>query len=790
MPPEQSVVSKSRLSLESATLVALLATLIGALFVVIPPLSLPFIITKSFVLAGGALLTLVLYVLARLSRGNIILPPLALVGALWLPALALGLSAIFSGAPLSASLWGFGLELHTLGFMLVVTILGTLTALVARRTENYATFMRAVAGTFFVLVALQILVVIVGKFAPSTISSAFSLVGSLSDLAFVLGLGSIGALLALRELDLSIRKRQALIAGIVGALVLLAVINSTLVWTLVAIVSLGFFVESVMLRSSSQKDGDLDGVSLIDAEPASSDEGTRSLALPLSILVISLFFLIGGTLGSALAQVAGTSEVNVRPSWQSTLGVGRAVLSSSPVFGSGPGTFGSEWLKYRDATLNTTQFWNIDFSSGIGFIPTSFATTGIVGILAWVLALGLFLVIGLRMLIRRTPEEAITRYTAIFSFIGTVYLFVVATVDLPSGIVLALAFVFAGLFASTMRFARGGEQWGVAFSRSPRLGFVIVFSLTIMLLGSVVTAYSLVERFVATASIASANVSLTTGNFDGARREIDRSLAFAPSALAYQVSSQIAYARLGEILASTTMPTTAARTAFQEALSSGITSALTASTLAPSDYRNWLALGNLYAQAVPLNVEGAFENAKIAYEKAQVLNPTNPRILYILAQLSVSNKDATGAQEYLKSAVALKQDYTEAIFLLSQLQVQDGNVDDALTSALAAAYFTPNNPNILFQVGILYAAKSDLENAEIALRASVEANAQFANARYFLAAVQAKQNNIAGALEQINAVAAISAENATAVATQLATLEAGKNPFPANLLSVTTPEVQ
>ena len=119
--------------------------------------------------------------------------------------------------------------------------------------------------------------------------------------------------------------------------------------------------------------------------------------------------------------------------------------------------------------------------------------------------------------------------------------------------------------------------------------------------------------------------------------------------------------------------------------------------------------------------------------------------------------------------------------------MQDGNVRDALTATLAAAYFTPNNPNILFQIGVLYAAQNDLVNAAVALESAVAANAQFANARYILAAVYAKQGNYQKALEQVKAIAAISADNATAVASQLAALESGKNPFPANLLSAPTP---
>jgi tetratricopeptide (TPR) repeat protein len=238
------------------------------------------------------------------------------------------------------------------------------------------------------------------------------------------------------------------------------------------------------------------------------------------------------------------------------------------------------------------------------------------------------------------------------------------------------------------------------------------------------------------------------------------------------------------------MPATAAQQAFQTALSSGINAALTATRLTPSDYQNWLVLGNLYAQAVPLGVAGAYDSAKTAYDKAQTLNPTNPQIPYILAQLDIANKNNKGAEDNLKAAIGLKQDYTAAIFLLSQLEVQDGNVKDALASALAAAYFQPNDPNILFQVGILYAAQNDFANAALALKAAVDANPQFANARYFLSAVYAKQGDMTNALAQMQAIAAMSSDNATAVATQLAALQAGRNPFPANLLSVTPTPVK
>lgn len=765
---------------------SLLATLVAGVFFFIPSTAIPSTMAKTFLLAAGALITLALYILARLSRGNIILPPFALVGALWLPAVAYALSAAFSGTSLANTFWGTSLEPDTLGFMLIAAGLGTLSALVLRRSEHYSVFLRAGSFVFGIVALIQTGVVIVGQFTPSAISPTFSLIGSLNDLAFLLGLGLIGVLITFRFLKLSERTRRVFFVSSAAALFLLALANSSVVWALVALVSLGLFVEAVMQHQPKTADADLDEAITIDNTPPETDKGRHSLILPLTVLAVSLFFLIGGTLGSALANALQVNVLNVRPSWQSTFSVARQSYATTPVFGSGPGTFGVEWLKYRDATLNSTVFWNIDFSSGIGFIPTSFVTTGVGGALAWVAFLALLIVLGLRMLILRAPEDAFIRYVAILSFIGSLYLFVIAIFDLPGAVILALAFVLAGLFISTMRFAAGRGQWGVIFSRSPRLGFVIVFSLTILLLASVAAAYALIERSIAMAQLARAGTAFSAGNLDGADRAVQNSISFAPSAAAYQIEAGIAAARLGEIAASSTMSTAVAQQAFQAALSAGINAALTATQLAPSHYQNWLVLGNLYAQAVPLG----YDSAKAAYGKAQTLNPTNPQIPYILAQLEIANKNTAAAKDDLKAAIALKQDYTAAIFLLSQLEVRDGNVKDALASALAAAYFTPNDPNILFQVGILRAAENDYAGAITALSGAVAANPQFANARYFLAAVYAKQGNLREARTQMQAIAALSPDNAKAVATQLAALEAGKNPFLANLLSISATPVK
>lgn len=778
-----------RYSLESVAVWAIIATLVLAIGLVIPMLPVSAAATKTFILAVGALVVLALYVLARLSQGNVVLPPLFLVGALWLPVLAYTLSALFAGVSFTTALWGLALESDTLGVMLLVACLGTLTAFVLRRPEQYALLLRAGALVFGIVVVLEALSVLIGQFAPHIVSPALSLLGSYEDLAFFLGLGVIGTLVTFRFIEISRTTRRALTFATVGALIFLAIANSAFVWTTLALAAFGLLIETMMMRTKDAED-DLGDVALMDEASLEVNEGTRSIVVPFLVLFVSLFFLVGGTLGIALAEALNINTFSVSPSWQSTLSIAQETYRVSPVFGTGPGTFGIEWLKYRDTSLNTGPFWSTDFSSGISTVATSLVTTGLVGTLAWILFLGLFVVSGLRMLILRTPSQDFVRYVAVFSFVATVYLFAASLFRLPGITILALAFVCAGLFASTMRYAISGQQWGIIFSRSPRLGFIIVFLLTLLLPASAVVAYNLTGRYVALVQLARAGEAFAAGDLSQAEQSVQRSIALAPSAMAYQAQANIALTQLGQIVASTTMPVARAQEAFQASLSTGINAALTATRLAPQEYRNWLTLGNLYAQAVPLNVSGAYESAKTAYEKAKALHPTSPAILYVLAQLNIAHKDTTAAGEHLKAAIALKPDYITAIFLLSQLEVQNGNLKEALASAESAAYFAPNDPNVLFQVGVLRAAGGDLTGAVKALTAAVAANAQFANARYFLAAIHAKQGNYEGAIAELDAIADLSAENARTVAPLIATLQTQKNPFPTNLLSVSPAPVQ
>lgn len=779
-----SASSPTRTSLELWAVRSLIVSLVLATVLVTPGIAVPLVTTKTFVLALGAIVTMGLYIVARLSRGNVVVPPLGLVGVLWLPVIAYGLSAAFSGAPVANAVWGTGFETDTLGFMAVLALLGTLTALVMRRVEQYAT-LRTVGGVVYGGVTLfQLGSLALSQVAPSLATPTYALLGSYENLAFFLGLGVVGTLLAFRVFDLTTRARQVLTAITLGALFLIAVANASIVWELLGLVALGLFIEAAMMRSHASDDIDLEGVAVVSEEGSTRTETQRPIALALTVLSAAVLFLVGTTLSASLANALQVNTISVSPSLGTTLDVARHTYATNPVFGTGPNTFAVQWLKYRNAALNTNLFWNVDFSSGIGFIPTSMITTGGVGLLAWLLLIGLMVVKGVRTAASRMPEDASAQYILLFGLVGGLYLLALAFFRTPSAVLLALLFVSIGLLASSMRFAGQQAQRAIIFSKSPRIGFLVVFSLTLLLFVAIVSGYMLAGRYGSIVSLANASAAFSAGDLDGADAALARSLLFAPSAAAYQAQANVGIVRLNQIAASTTLTAADAQKRFQATLSAGINAAITATQLEPENYQHWLVLGNLYAQAVPLGVAGAFDSANTAFERAAALHPTSPQIPYVRAQLDIANKNLSGAREKLKAAIALKQDYLDAIYLLSQVEVQAGNVREALNSAEAAMGYYRKEPNVLFQVGVLRAALADYAGATAALEEAVAANGQFANARYFLAAVYAKQGNLAQAIVQLETVATLSEGNEKAVAPLLTSLRAGKNPFPANLLSL------
>lgn len=784
-------------SFDSAAVWILSLTALAAAVLFIPNQAVSFYATKVTLLGVGVLLAFIAFVIARLVRGSFVVPPLALLGAAWLLPIAYGLSALFSGADLTRAFFGAEFETDTLGFVLLLALLTTLAALALRRTEDYRTFYRVLAVGAGITLLAQVGILIAAK-SGAAVAATLNTIGALTDFGMVAGLIILMALMALRFLSLSGKVKIGVFAAILLSLIALSLVNSNLVWVFVALVALGLFIEAILKRRGNVDDLDLEGVSTLAAdEEVSADGARRTLAAPLVVLLVSLFFLIGGaTIGNEFAASLGINTIDVRPSWEATFAVGGHTYASSPLFGSGPGTFSEQWLLSRDRALNNTVFWNVDFGAGIGTIPTSFVTTGIVGVLAWLVLIGFFLYAGVRTLLFRFPQENFLRFVALASWSAAAYVLLLMFFATPGPVVTALGFLSLGVFISSMRHGKNKSEWGVVFTKNPRVGFAIVFVLTLLLLASVAAAYVVLERYIGTLAYGEASVALSRGDVAASETALARSITFAPTERAYRLAAAIGIERMRGVAQRAaqdpSLPASAAQEEFQAALTASVNAASEATRLGPNDYQNWAVLGGVYQSVAGLGIEGAYTEGKAAFERAASLNPTSPVIPYVLAQLEIGQGNNQAAETLLEASIPLKLDYIPSILLLSQLKVQLGKATEALQAAEAAAYFAPNEPAVLFQVGLLRSGTNDTAGAIVALARAVELNPQYANARFFLGALHATQGRFEEALVQFRAVAELSPENAAAVTEDIAKLESGENPFPLSRLrqlGIPTPPV-
>lgn len=136
-------------------------------------------------------------------------------------------------------------------------------------------------------------------------------------------------------------------------------------------------------------------------------------------------------------------------------------------------------------------------------------------------------------------------------------------------------------------------------------------------------------------------------------------------------------------------------------------------------------------------------------------------------------------------AIAIKNNYTPALFLLSQIEIQLGNTEQAITTTRAIIRMEPENPTRYFQLGLLLSANGETEAAIDAFESAIARNDEYANARYLLAIAYAEQGRFEEALAQLRVVEETNPENENLL-NLIAQLEAGEVPELATS-TVTTP---
>src|SRR3989339_2210186 len=521
----------------------------------------------------------------------------------------------------------------------------------------------------------------------------------------------------------------------------------------------------------------------------------RRFALPLVVLFVSVFLMFLPT------PLQLDLPVVVSPSYGTSLDITKQALGSSTsnlLFGTGPGTYLYDYLAYKPATVNASQFWSLRFDRAKSELVTSVATMGVVGSVLWLVLMVWVAIKAIgRLVFERDHEEWKMTYVV---FMGWSILFLTYVLYSFNFTLQFLLWGFTGLLASQVIL----KVWKSDFSQSPRLGLVTSFAFAVVGVGVLVSLFVTGSRYAAEVAFAKAvSIDKTEGRaIEDVIAQLNRAVKFNSLSDVYQRNLSSAYLiQARELIASSASDQTE-RTADQtqqivEVVSASVAAAARASQIEPNAVSNWVIRGSIYRDLMSF-AQGSENLAAQSFLNAIQLEPVNPihrtnlgRVYLIVADRARTLKSAedpelakqaadqeaallTSAEQAFTQAVQLKSDYLPAHYYLAATYERQGKLDQATARLVALRNNNPADIGLSFQLSQMLIRLQKYDVAQQELERIVQLSPNYSNALWYLASMYEISGDQEKAIETIKHVVELNPENKTAQA-RLDRLEDGES---------------
>ena len=708
--------------------VLLLVTLVLMPLFFVPTIPGLALFPKVFLVVFGALISFLFVSLLILRSGSVSLRFTPLILSWWLLVL-MGLVSAVLAPNLQNALFGDALEIHTVGFLALLGLVMSLLPLIG----NSKKFVLYLYGSL-VVSAILAAALFCGRLIFGTQFLSFGLlttltdnfVGSFNDLGLFLGCVVMVVLVTVAQLDLP-KKGLLFVAVLLGlAIIVLASVNFFLIWLLLALFSLMLLMYVLTKDRFGKPEGSVVHHNLL----------LGSVMVIGVVFIVSVIFLIGGTaLGTAFSKTTGVNYIEIRPSLSATADILRPVYAAQALTGSGPNRFVEVWSLYKDESINGTIFWNTPFTAGGGYIPTWFVTTGLLGLIAWVLFLGAFVYTGVRTLLLNNIKDTFWFFIGTISFVAGLFIWIVALLYVPGPTILLLGAVCTGTLVIAQQKLTQNVSRTYNLLSSSKTGFVLIATVMICVIGILSAGYAATQQLSAAYIFTTATKNLPTDTTAAVQVVSERiteaynrypSDTYARSLANYQLSYINSLLSVNE-------PTPGQQQQFQKAISAALSAGTEAITRKSTDARNWQTLADIYVALALFNIEGAKERAVASYHEAEIRDPKNP--LYVLQKAAMEARSGNSAEARRLALLSLnlKPNFTDALYLLSQLDIAAGDIATAITTTESIISIEAGNPGRYYQLGVLYGAIKNTSASIAAFKTAISLNPNYANARYFLA---------------------------------------------------------
>jgi tetratricopeptide (TPR) repeat protein len=370
-------------------------------------------------------------------------------------------------------------------------------------------------------------------------------------------------------------------------------------------------------------------------------------------------------------------------------------LKSSPLFGTGPSTYLTDFTRFRPLSYNLSDTWSVRFASSTNYYLQLLSTVGLFGLISYI-----FLVTRVFSMFTRswktTPESSLHAITVAASTTALVAL--VLQLVIPTNIVY-LSSTFFLLIITTAAFKQLGSSLVheanidiVAASdsgnRSPILPWVALVLAAVIVLPS---SYFFIRAYVAETLFQSA-LNFATAN-DG-KKTYD-TLIQAINTFPYRDTYRSVYAQTNLLLANSLAAgkkeiTADERKTITSLIQQSIREAKIAVALNPSKVTNIETLATIYKSLIPL-AKGADVWAVTSYREAIKIDPINPNLRISLGGIFYGAKNYDEAIKIYQSAVDLKPNLPNAHYNLAIAYKDKGELQKAITSMATVVNLVPKD---------------------------------------------------------------------------------------------------
>lgn len=623
---------------------------------------------KGAFLYIGVFLAFSFWLVAQFIEGNLRVPKHRALLALGAWVLLVLISAL-SSKNISVSLWGRGFSMDSFSTVLVLSMFVFLIATFAREQRRLIKlFLAAFVGSV-ATVLLQVILYIsqnisfVNKYL-SHVSSQGTLVGSWVDFAHFV---TFTFLLALLIYEVLIPKgffKGLSLFAMVLSLVVLVFLNFKAAWIVTIISALLVFVYKSSVERSLSKIMPDAGIS-IDPSNESTEKQTFPILSFAALLVGLFFFLSSNSIGAILANKAGVSFNDIRPSFGSTMTVVKSTLRHDPFFGAGGGRYADMWNLYRPAEINQTNFWNTSFDSGFNMIGTNLVTHGTLATIALIALLFFSLSLGFHLFNAQFPDR-FSRFISVTSFIMLIAFTSLFLLASPGIVLITLGFMYMGILIGVSVMIGKTNVAVLNYLSDPRTSFFAILLLVVSAMAGFSAVYFSGNRF---ASIILYNKAITAKDFPTSQLRLDRAIALSENDIYWRTRTALF----------TSQFTTEAnkkdgdKTMLQNYFTQAEQSARAAVAWDNTNANNWLSLSQVYQLVSDEKSEEAYKNAKQAGDEAQSRNKNNPVFFLNFAQIALTQKDTEGALKAIDEAIKLKPNYLDAFVLKAQIKGSQGD---------------------------------------------------------------------------------------------------------------------